>query len=145
MLDLIVPILMMLSQILSLRLCYGAVLSLSYIFLVIFFFLNVLWLCLTFVNIWLILSQSGYLGKTPKLWVHFFFPFSSFFTSAVLKQYITSVQNSSGSVTSNAILMVGFFPLEKKIIWNWKCVSVCVWAWVPIWQVGCSGLWRREN
>lgn len=41
----------------------------------------------------------------------------------MLKQYITSVQNSSGSVTSTAILMVGFFPLEKK---NYMKLEACV-------------------
>lgn len=43
----------------------------------------------------------------------------------MLKQPITSVQNSSGSVTSNAIRWVGLFPLKKKI---YKTGSVCMYV-----------------
>lgn len=52
----------------------------------------------------------------------FFFFFLNF---SCAKQYITSVQNSSGSVTSNAILWVGFFPFFKKKN-LYKTGSVCV-------------------
>lgn len=46
------------------------------------------------------------------------------FNFSCAKQYIiTSVQNSSGSVTSNAILWVGFFPFKKNLC---KTGSVCV-------------------
>lgn len=51
--------------------------------------------------------------------VFFVFVFLNF---SCAKQYITSVQNSSGSVTtSNAILWVGFFPF-KNFVYNWKYV-----------------------
>lgn len=43
----------------------------------------------------------------------------------MLKQPITSVQNSSGSVTSNAIRWVGFFPLKKYTKLE-VCVCMCV-------------------
>lgn len=38
-----------------------------------------------------------------------------FFYFSCAKQYITSVQNSSGSIISNAILRVGFFPFKKFV------------------------------
>lgn len=45
------------------------------------------------------------------------------FNFSCAKQYIiTSVQNSSGSVTSNAILWVGFFPFKKTCVKLEVCV-----------------------
>lgn len=122
MLDLIVPILKMLSQILSLRLRYGAV-WVFHISSLWFFFLNVLWLCLTFVNIWLILSQSGYLGKTPKLWVHFFSFSSFFFTSAVLNSILPLYKILQGASPQMPYLWLVSFLLEKKL---YDKLEVCV-------------------
>lgn len=51
------------------------------------------------------------------------------------KQHITSVQNSSGSVTSNAILWVGFFPFKKK----YETGSVCMCASMSAHLVDATG------
>lgn len=61
---------------------------------------HIVWLCLTFVNILACIVSKGISWKDTKIMGLFFFPLN--FSCA--KQYITSVQNSSGSVTSNAIL-----------------------------------------
>lgn len=50
--------------------------------------------------------------------------FFFFLTSAVLNSILPLYKNSSGSVTSNAILWVGFFPFLKKNLY--KTGSVCV-------------------
>lgn len=106
---------------LSLRPCYGAVFSLFHISSLWFFFsLNVVCLCLTFVNILACVVAKGISWKGTKIMGSLVFCF--FFNFSCAKQHITSVQNSSGSVTSNAILWVGFFPFLKKFVWNWKRV-----------------------
>lgn len=65
-----------------------------------------------------------------------FFFFFFLVTSAVLKQPITSVQNSSGSVTSNAIRWVGLFPLKKK----YTKLEVCVCMYVSMLAHSTGGM-----
>jgi hypothetical protein len=77
--------------------------------------------------------SQGVFWKDTKIVGSLFFFFLNNFSCA--KQHITSVQNSSGSVTSNAILWVGFFPFKKK----YETGSVCMCASMSAHLVDATG------